>query len=220
MTSVDRSSTPSGSIFDSLNRPASSAASASTDAQRFLTLLTAQMQNQDPLNPLDNAQVTSQLAQISTVTGITQLNESVSALTFSQLRTEAFAATSMIGKSVLVQSDKLGVESGVAAGALSLDVPAKSVNVEVLDRNGKVVDTIKLGPKEKGIHDFTWKAPKGSEQSDYRFRIQATSADKKVPATPLVRSKVTAVSFANSPGGSLVLANGVEAPVAAVWRLQ
>jgi flagellar basal-body rod modification protein FlgD len=220
MTSVDRSSTSSGSIFDSLNRPSSSGASTSTDAQRFLTLLTAQMQNQDPLNPLDNAQVTSQLAQISTVTGITQLNESVSALTFSQLRTEAFAATSMIGKSVLVQSDKLGVKSGVAAGALSLDVPAKSVNVEVLDRNGKVVDTIKLGPKEKGIHDFTWKAPKGSEQRDYRFRIQATSADKKVPATPLVRSEVTAVSFASSPGGSLVLANGVEAPVAAVWRLQ
>lgn len=220
MTTVDRSNKTSGSIFDSLNRPASKAAESKTDADRFLKLLTAQMQNQDPLNPLDNAQVTSQMAQISTVTGITQLNESISALTSSQLRTEAFAATSMIGKTILVQSDKLGVKSGNASGALSLEVAAKSVNVEVLDSNGKVVDTVKLGPKDKGVHDFTWKAPKGSEQRDYRFRIQATTADKQIAATPLVRSEVTAVSFAKSSSGSLVLANGTEAPVSAVWRLQ
>ena len=84
------------------------AKSAADDVQdRFLKLLVTQMKNQDPLNPLDNAQVTTQLAQISTVNGIEKLNATIEAMASSFTSGQSLQAATMIGKDVLVPGSTL-----------------------------------------------------------------------------------------------------------------
>src|SRR4030067_116548 len=97
--------------------PAAAGTKATSDAQdRFLTLLVAQLKNQDPLNPMDNAQITTQMAQISTVTGIDKLNETLQALSDSMAMGQSVSATSMIGHGVLVPGSTLNLANGQAIG--------------------------------------------------------------------------------------------------------
>jgi flagellar basal-body rod modification protein FlgD len=218
MSNVDKTKGSMAATYESLNRRQPVASSVSEDAQRFMRLLSVQMQNQDPLNPLDNAQVTSQVAQINTVTGINQLNQSIQALTASQLRSEAFTASTMIGKNVVVQTNELGVKNGKASGTFALDGRASNVTVEVLDSNRRVVDSFSLGAKDKGVHDFNWRTSRRPSEGQFSFRVVATANKKDVPATPLARANVAAVSFAKSAGGQLMLDNGMDVPLSSVWR--
>src|SRR5471030_266353 len=82
--------------------PPSATDSVQADTDKFMTLLVTQLKNQDPMNPLDNAQITSQLAQLSTVTGVNKLNTTLESLKSSYQSSEAMQASSMIGHSVLV----------------------------------------------------------------------------------------------------------------------
>ncbi len=100
---------------------ATAAASTSQTAatqDRFLKLLVTQLQNQDPLNPMDNAAVTSQMAQLSTVNGIDQLNATVQALSASMATSQSLQATSMIGHAALVPGSQIAMAGGqVKCGA-------------------------------------------------------------------------------------------------------
>lgn len=175
----------------------SSSSNATASADRFLRLLVTQMQNQDPLNPLDNAQVTSQMAQINTVSGVEKLNETVAGLNRQFLQMQALQGASLVGRAVTVQGDRLHVQDGVAAGGIELASPADRVKVEVLNGAGRVIDTIDLGAQTTGRHGFEWQAPADTaDGSEYRFRITATSGAAAVQATPLMRDEVRSVSLA------------------------
>ena len=87
---------------------------------RFLKLLVTQLQNQDPLSPMDNAQLTSQIAQINTVTGIATLNTSVQGLSSQFLQMQTLQGASLVGKNVIVPGNKLDIEDGVAQGGFEL----------------------------------------------------------------------------------------------------
>src|SRR5689334_5529330 len=123
--------------------------STSTDAtatsDRFLKLLVAQMQNQDPLSPMDNAQVTSQMAQINTVTGIEKLNSTVQGLQGQFVQMQALQGATLVGRDVIVPGNKLQVADGVGQGGFELNSAADNVKVEVLSAAGKVIDTVNLG---------------------------------------------------------------------------
>ena len=92
-----------------LEPAATSASDAGATSDRFLKLLVAQMQNQDPLNPMDNAQVTSQMAQINTVTGIEKLNTTVQGLSSQFMQLQALQGASLVGRDVIVAGNKLSV---------------------------------------------------------------------------------------------------------------
>ncbi|MDP3088179.1 MAG: flagellar hook capping FlgD N-terminal domain-containing protein, partial [Methylotenera sp.] len=96
------SNNPSQALLDSVNGQKNSKTNSIDNAQdRFMTLLVTQMKNQDPLNPMDNAQVTSQMAQLSTVTGIDKLNNTLELLIGNVQPGPSYQASSMIGHSVL-----------------------------------------------------------------------------------------------------------------------
>jgi flagellar basal-body rod modification protein FlgD len=101
-------------------------------ADRFLKLLVAQMQNQDPLNPMDNAQVTSQMAQINTVNGIDKLNKTVQGLNLQFVQMQALQGAALVGRDVTVQGDRLAVSEGVGEGAFDLASACDDVKVEIL----------------------------------------------------------------------------------------
>jgi flagellar basal-body rod modification protein FlgD len=163
---------------------------------RFLKLLVAQMKNQDPLNPMDNAQVTSQMAQISTVNGITQLNTTVQGLNQQFLQMQALQGATLVGRDVILPGSNLSVnDAGLVQGGFDLASAADSVKVQVLNAAGSVIDTIDLGAESSGRHGFEWTPPAGVDPTlGSTFRIVAKSGAAAVSSTSLMRDRVDAVS--------------------------
>ncbi|UUX97551.1 flagellar hook assembly protein FlgD [Aquabacterium sp. J223] len=185
------------------NKKAAAASESADQQDRFLKLLVAQMQNQDPMNPLDNAQVTSQMAQISTVTGIDKLNGTVAGLNTQFAQMQALQGASLVGRDVLVEGNRLQMVDGKALGAYQLDGKADKVKVEVLDASGAVVDTLQMGAQASGRQDLAWTPPSSAKaDARYTFRVTASAAGTAVDATPLSRDKVQSVSLS---GDSLTL---------------
>ena len=164
-------------------------------ADRFLKLLVAQMQNQDPLNPMDNAQVTSQMAQINTVSGIEKLNGTVASLSSQFTRLQTLQGASLVGRDVIVPGQQFDIAEGMGQGGFQLSSAADAVTVEVLNGAGRVVDTLKLGAQSAGMHSFDWKVPEGATDASYTFRVAAKSGTTTLSTVALMRDRVGAVSL-------------------------
>jgi len=172
-------------------------ASIEETEDRFLKLLVAQMRNQDPLSPLDNAQVTTQLAQINTVQGIDRLNASVLRMLEGTQAGSTSELAAMVGRRVLVEGDALELpDEGVARGGFELADPASSLRLEVLDRNGVVVDTRRMQNLPAGLQIFEWDGAVGGARraaGAYTLRLTANDGERPVTATPLAAVPVQAV---------------------------
>jgi len=196
----------STSVIDSLNGASSSGtvktANDAGSADRFLKLLVAQMQNQDPLSPMDNAQVTSQMAQINTVSGIEKLNQTVQGLNGQFVQMQALQGATLVGRDVIVPGNQLSIADGAAQGGFDLAGPADAVKVEILGASGQVIDTINVGAQSSGLHSFDWPAGSATDASGLRFRVTATSGAASVASTALMRDRIDAVA---TGGDSLTL---------------
>jgi flagellar basal-body rod modification protein FlgD len=166
-------------------------------AERFLKLLVTQMQNQDPLNPMENAEITSQMAQINTVTGIEKLNTTVAGLNSQFRQMQALQGAALVGHDVTVKGNAVSFDdSGNGVGGFELAGTADRVKVEVLDGSGRVVDTLQLGALDAGLHGFDWKPAEGTAAGgNYTFRVTANAGTTVVPTTALMRDRVEAVSL-------------------------
>ena len=177
-------------VFLSETKPLDPAAKAAKDVQasadRFLKLLITQMQNQDPLNPLDNAQVTSQMAQINTVSGIEKLNLSVKGLSDQFLQMQALQGAALVGRDVVVPGNRMAIVDDVGQGGFELTSAANSVKVEVLNGAGMVIDSLALGAQGAGRHSFNWPAKGVQEGAGTRFRVTAINGATALATTPLV----------------------------------
>ncbi len=173
-----------------------STADTTVTADRFLKLLVAQMQNQDPLNPMDNAEVTSQMAQINTVTGIDKLNTTVQGLSSQFMQMQAVQGASLVGRDVIVPGNKLSIDetAAVGQGGFELTGPADAVKVDILSPSGAVVQTLNLGAAGAGVHSFDWPSGTATAASGLTFRVSATSGGVATTATALMRDRVDAVS--------------------------
>jgi flagellar basal-body rod modification protein FlgD len=183
--------------------PTVSAKNAAETQDRFLKLLVAQMNNQDPLNPMDNAQVTSQMAQIQQVTSLSTLDTSIKGLGSQLGQMQALQSISLVGRDVSVPSDKLWVDGGVAEGSYELDGAAQTVKLEILGGAGNVIDTVQLGAQGSGRQTFSWPAgAKAADGTELKYRITAANGTKAVTPTLYAHDKVEAVYSEN---GSLKL---------------
>lgn len=144
-------------VMSTMNARKAEVDSVQADTDKFMTLLVTQLKNQDPLNPLDNAQVTSQLAQLSTVTGVNKLNATLETLKSSYQSTEALQATNLIGHGVLVEGNKLGLYEGKAILGAELGSAVDKLQVVITSAaTGKEVATIELGAQEAGVVPIAW----------------------------------------------------------------
>ena len=212
ITPIDTSALDAGAATTSTKGNSTTDPNAAQD--RFLKLLVAQLNNQDPMNPMDNAQMTSQMAQINTVTGIQQLNLSMQGMTELFAAMQTLQGTMMIGRSVLAEGDRLAVdEKGSGKGYFVLGNTATSTKIEVLSPSGQVVDTVDLGAQEKGRHDFTWDTSKytAGDPSTLRFRVVAANKDGAVDSSTLMQSKVVGTGWDNG-ALTLTLENGDTIP--------
>lgn len=184
-------STPSATAGTST---ANAATSGQEQQDRFLKLLVAQLNNQDPMNPLDNAQMTSQMAQINTVTGISQLNETMKSLASQFTALQVMQGTGMIGHDILLDSNTLSIDAGKAKGAVQLSGYADKVQVQVLSAGGELLDTVALGAQGPGLHAFEWDASGYRGSSSPVFKVVASAGKTAVAAQGMARDTVTAIS--------------------------
>ena len=199
MTTIQNNVMPP-SVLAAMNPSAATDKSSASAAQdRFMTLLVTQMKNQDPLNPLDNAQVTSQLAQLSTVTGIDKLNKTVEGLMGSYQASQSLQAASMIGHGVLVEGSSIDLKSGKALFGVDLSAPVDDVKITIRDKGGNTVREISLGAQDAGTLPLQWDGidDKGNTMADgqFSFDISATRGGEKATGfTPLAFGAVASVT--------------------------
>ncbi len=182
--------TDSSALFASFNKtPGTTAASsaATTQQDSFMRLLVTQLKNQDPLNPMDNAQMTSQMAQISTVSGIEKLNVTLQALSASLTPNQTLQAAGMIGHGVMVAGNGVDLTGGVGLGGFELSGRVDAATVSIYDKAGALVRNIDLGAQPAGIVKWQWDGLDASgaamKDGQYTFAVNAVLAGNNVAAS-------------------------------------
>jgi flagellar basal-body rod modification protein FlgD len=197
------------------------AAGTSADSeQRFLKLLVTQLNNQDPLNPLDNAQLTSQLAQMSTVSGIEKLNSAFQSLLAQSGSSQVLQSANLIGRTVLVPGNDLALTPGTEVPfAVDVTGAAETVKVSITNAAGEVVRNFDLGALPPGVKTLAWDglADNGAPVAAgvYTVNVGALGGDSKVVANALTYAKVSSVAQQGT-GVSLDLGGGRKASLSDV----
>jgi len=176
----------------------------------FLTLLVAQLQNQDPLNPDDASEFTSQLAEFSSLEQLQNLNDSMEGLTSAQQQSDRFATMGLLGQDVIYADSTFSFDGTPVNVGYQLDGTADSVSMTIRDDNGTTVATLNPTEMTHGNHFLEWDGldNEGSEvpAGDYHIVLQATAAgeDTTIAVSPLVQSEVTGVDFKNNTGEAIL----------------
>jgi flagellar basal-body rod modification protein FlgD len=223
--STVNTSTSIDDLMSTMNpKPAGTDTSVDDQTNKFMKLLVTQMQNQDPLNPLDNAQVTSQLAQLSTVEGVNKMNATLTQLQATYQTSQALQATNLIGHGVLVDGNTINLSKGQAVLGVELASAADDVQVEISDSSGKQVQTIDLGANPVGTIPLAWDGVPDATKLDadgkpvklpdgqYTFHVVATRAGQQLTdASGLSFDSVISVSTSAAGGVKVNLPKGTVA---------
>ena len=194
------------------------------DQSDFLTLMTAQLKNQDPFEPVDNTQMVAQMAQFSSLSGITEMSTTLKAIAAKLGGTSLGDALGYVGKTVLTEgSIAYPRESGGIAGAVALAKDATDVNVTISDADGKPLKTMTLGKQAAGAVAFDWDGKLDNGEAagagPYTVKAAALDAGAKVDAAPLVWAPVSTVSLGADGKPMLTLPGIGQISLDAVWQV-
>jgi flagellar basal-body rod modification protein FlgD len=167
-------------------------------SDRFMTLFLAQLRNQDPLSPMENAEMTSQLAQMNMVSGLENLNATMKTLLGSYDEALSLQAANLIGKNVLVPGNQLALTAEGALFGVELETAADLVEVSILDANGAEIARQSLGQQDAGSLAFFWDGTDTNGDKagvgQYRFVVNATLNGESVAAKSLQAGTVSALA--------------------------
>ena len=174
-------------VYDRFAPPApttSNGTSAADLSKNFLKMLTVQLQNQDPMNPMDNAAMTAQLAALNQVDGINKLNTSVNALVAQMQSANFMNLASSVGKTALSAGTKAYYSGSPISMGAKLDTSASSLKAVIRDSNGQIASQFDFGSTASGVTDFIWDGANdaGEEvaQGMYTLELTATDAEGKI----------------------------------------
>ena len=175
----------------------------------FFALLTKELSNQDPTKPVDNNEMISQMTAFSTTDGVSQLNESFDSFASSMTSSQALQASSLVGRSVLVEDNVFGMTEGEAVkGKLVSDKAASNVNIYVENIAGEIIQTVPVGNTAAGGFNFTWDGQTSNGEAAaagaYRFRIVGLVEGQASELEAQTYRKVDSVTLAGA-GGNIVL---------------
>jgi flagellar basal-body rod modification protein FlgD len=195
MTTVPGVGTNTGT---SSNGGTSALSSFSKNFDNFLTLLTKQLQYQDPMSPLDTNQFTQQLVEFTSVEQQIETNQKLDSLLGVQSDNQAMAALSFLNNVIEAQSDQVMLQDGSAQISYDLSSDAETATLVIKDADGQTVRTIPLDETKTGSHDLTWdgKDQKGRQLPDGVYDISVQAVDDKnvqLAVTTGTRGKVDAV---------------------------
>jgi flagellar basal-body rod modification protein FlgD len=196
-----------GSGSSSTSSSSSSASGVTLGGTDFLTLMLAQLQNQDPTSPVDSNEFLSQLASLSEVQGINQLNNSFTSLSNSMVSSQALQASSLLGHQALVASSTatLGKAGGTVSGAVSVPQTSSSVVLNITNSAGVLVDSINLGAQSAGLAGFTWNGQTSSGSTapagTYNLNAQVSGVSGGTAISTLVSGTVDSVTMGSGTTG-------------------
>lgn len=199
------------------NSSTDNANSAADLQNQFMTLLIAQLKNQDPTNPMDNSQLTSQLAQINTLSGIEQLNSTLGAISGQINTSQSMENTLLIGhgvmlpgSAVLAGKDTSSGDGSITTTPFGVDAPASVSDAvaTITDSSGNAIATLDLGSMDPGVHTFQWDGNRDdgspAEEGKYQVTISASNDNAPVDVTSLNYARVYGVTPAGN-GNAAVL---------------
>lgn len=194
------------------------------DQADFLTLMTAQLKNQDPFEPVDNTQMVAQMAQFSSLSGITEMNTTLKAIAEKLNGSSLGDAIGYVGKTVLTEGDTAYPRtSGGLAGAVNLSGDATAVTVTIQSASGETLKTLDLGAQAAGAVAWDWDGTTDSGDAagdgPFTIKVSARDAEGSVGATPLVWAPVSAVSMGSDGTPQLTLPGIGQVPLSAVWQV-
>lgn len=185
--------------------------SSAMDQSDFLTLMTAQMKNQDPFEPVDNTQMVAQMAQFSSLAGISEMNTTLQAIAAKLGSTSTTDLVSWVGRTVLTQGDVAYPRTdGSLGGMIELGADAAEVNVVIEGPNGEILKNVSLGAAPAGRTEFEWDGTTdtGEPAGDGPFTIRVAARNANggtVAAQSLVWAPVTAVAMGSDGNPVLTL---------------
>lgn len=190
----------------------------------FLTMLIAQIQHQNPLDPIDNTEFTSQLAQINTVEQLQGVNKNLGYLQLYMASINNSQALGFIGKEVLATGNSIYWD-GETPASINYDLNADSTNVvvNVYDMNNHLVDTIHCGGQVKGTHNVTWHGTymdgEAASEGTYKFQVMATDIEgNSVKVTTMLSGTVDGIAF--DDGVSYVTVGGQRIPIGDIIEIR
>lgn len=194
------------------------------DKNAFLKLLTTQLQQQDPTQPMDSTAFVAQLAQFSTLEQMNNTNDTLTKMLAAQSTALQTTAANFVGKNAVFQSNEVTLTAGspVTINA-TLPQPAANVNVVIQDQAGNQVRTIGLGSAPAGLTHITWDGLDGNgnqaESGQYTVQVQATDASgNPMTVTQSWSAPITGVSYDTS-GTPTFLAGGISVPLSSISEL-
>lgn len=177
------------------------AGSDTLDKDAFLKLLTTQMQQQDPTQPMDSTAFVAQLAQFSTLEQMSNTNDTLTKMLTGQTTALKTTAAGFVGKSAVFESDEVTLEDGKTASInANLSQAAGNVAVVITDDEGNKVRTLSLGPAAAGNHTFTWDGhdDSGTQMAAGTYTATVTATDltgKAITVTQTSSATITGISF-------------------------
>ncbi len=192
---------------------------------QFLSIMTTQLQNQDPLEPMDNGEFLGQIAQFGTVTGIENLNQSFGSFSDSLTNGQALQAGSLVGRTVLAPTSSGYLEAGSTMdGRIELDSSAQKLELLISDQYGQPVRNINLGSRAAGGLEFSWDGMDDNGQymppGNYNVTVMALRSGQNEMVQPQLYSRVDSVSMGSGMSGlSLNLAGSGTLPFSKVTAI-
>jgi len=179
----------------------------------FFALLTKELSNQDPTKPVDNNEMISQMTAFSTTDGVQKLNDQFLSFASSMTSSQALQASSLVGRSVLVEDNVFGTSEGeLVKGKIVTDTPASSVNIYVENIAGEIIQTVPVGDIGAGGFTFTWDGQtsggEAAKTGAYRFRIAGLVDGQASELQAMTFRKVDSVTLAGANGSILLNLNG------------
>ena len=201
ITSV--AATPTTAISSPSSTENFATTNAAENKDSFIQLLVAQVRNQDPTKPMTSSDMTAQMSSLNMVSGINQLNTTLTSLAGNAKSTNSMQAASLIGHSVLVPGNNLKLNAdGVAEMGLQLGQAAADVHVNILDSSGKVIHTQDLGAQAAGLQNLTWDGTGATaNNSPYTFTVTAANAGTSIPSSGISTLQVAVVKNVSLAGG-------------------
>lgn len=180
----------------------------------FMKLMLAQMKNQDPFSPMDNAEFLGQMAQFSTVSGISEINNSMSSLADSLKSSQMLNAASLVDKHALVSTPTAAFDGATPInGRVELPSSTSGVQVEVVRGNGEVVRRMSLGPQAAGTVDYTWDGRDSSGNAvpagDYQLKVSYFSGNQQEALENHIHAQIMSVSLPSQGGSANVELKGL-----------
>lgn len=197
---------------------------ATLDKNSFMKLFVAQMQNQDPLKPMDGQDLAAQLAQFSSLEQLYSLNNGIDKLAAYQASQNNLQALSLMGKVVEADGNSVTLQGGKPTQALyQLDGNAASRIINIKNQNGDYVRTLKLGNADSGRYALDWDGLGQGRQplsdGQYTFEVLATDGQgAQVPASTLISGSVAAVHF-DKGVANLILSSGQQIGVSDISKI-